>query len=156
VARHLATEVRAFTLFATHYFELTALGAELDACANVHLDATEHGDSLVFLHAVREGPANRSYGLAVAKLAGVPASVIAQAREYLAELEATRDGGAQHAPHGGANGQGELALFAAPPEPARPPGLSDLELKLAQIEPDALTPRQALALMYELKGRKQT
>jgi DNA mismatch repair protein MutS len=72
VARHLATEVRAFTLFATHYFELTALGAELEACANVHLDATEHGDALVFLHAVREGPANRSYGLAVAQLAGVP------------------------------------------------------------------------------------
>ncbi len=154
VARHLATEVRAFTLFATHYFELTALGAELEACANVHLDATEHGDSLVFLHAVREGPANRSYGLAVAKLAGVPPSVIAKARDYLAELEATRDGGARHAPHGGANGQGELALFAPPPAAA--PALSDLELKLAQIEPDALTPRQALALMYELKGRKQT
>jgi DNA mismatch repair protein MutS len=158
VARHLATEVRAFTLFATHYFELTALGAELEACANVHLDATEHGDSLVFLHAVREGPANRSYGLAVAKLAGVPASVIARARDYLAELEATRDGGALHAPQGNAHGQGELALFAAPiaAPPAPPPGPSELELKLAQIEPDALTPRQALALMYELKGRKQT
>ena len=83
VARHLATEVRAFTLFATHYFELTALGAELEGCANVHLDATEHGDSLVFLHAVRPGPANRSYGLAVAQLAGVPLSVIARARAYL-------------------------------------------------------------------------
>ena len=161
VARHLATEVRAFTLFATHYFELTALGAELEACANVHLDATEHGDSLVFLHAVREGPANRSYGLAVAKLAGVPAAVIARARDYLAELEATRDGGALHPASGNAHGQGELPLFGAAPSgaaPAAPPvaGLSDLELKLAQIEPDALTPRQALALMYELKGRKQT
>ena len=152
VARHLATEVRAFTLFATHYFELTALGAELDACANVHLDATEHGDTLVFLHAVREGPANRSYGLAVAKLAGVPVSVIARAGEYLAELEATRDGGAQHALHGHAHGQGEL-LLTMPAAVAAP---SELELKLAQIEPDALTPRQALALMYELKGRKQT
>jgi DNA mismatch repair protein MutS len=156
VARHLATEVRAFTLFATHYFELTALGAELEACANVHLDATEHGDALVFLHAVREGPANRSYGLAVAKLAGVPTSVIAQARAYLAELEATRDGGAQHAPHGGAGGQGELPLFAALPASPPVPVPSELDLKLAQIEPDALTPRQALALMYELKGRKQT
>ena len=161
VARHLATEVRAFTLFATHYFELTALGAELETCANVHLDATEHGDSLVFLHAVREGPANRSYGLAVAKLAGVPPSVIERARDYLAGLEATRDGGAQHPPRGNAHGQGELPLFAAPssaaaPIPAPAPIPSELELKLAQIEPDALTPRQALALMYELKGRKQT
>jgi len=151
VARHLATTVRAFTLFATHYFELTALGAELETCANVHLDATEHGDSLVFLHAVREGPANRSYGLAVARLAGVPGSVIARAGEYLAELEATREGGALHALHGHGNGQAELPLSM----PAAPPAPSELELKLAQIEPDALTPRQALALMYELKGRKQ-
>ena len=149
VARHLATEVRAFTLFATHYFELTALGAELDGCANVHLDATEHGDSLVFLHAVREGPANRSYGLAVAQLAGVPVSVIARARTYLAELESTRDGGTRHPAR--SHGQGELPLFATPsPEP------SELELKLAKIEPDALTPRQALALLYELKGRRQS
>ncbi len=71
---------RAFTLFATHYFELTALAAELPGVVNLHLDATEHGDELVFLHAVKEGPANRSYGLAVAKLAGVPAPVIAAAR----------------------------------------------------------------------------
>ena len=150
VARHLATEVRAFTLFATHYFELTALGAELEGCANVHLDATEHGEALVFLHAVRAGPANRSYGLAVAQLAGVPASVIARARGYLAELESTRDGGARHPPLAQANGQGELPLYSAPA-----PIPSDLELKLAQIEPDALTPRQALALLYELKGRRQ-
>ena len=150
VARHLATEVRSFTLFATHYFELTALGAELEGCANVHLDATEHGDSLVFLHAVRAGPANRSYGLAVAKLAGVPLSVIARAREYLAELESTRDGGARHPPLSPANGQGELPLYSAPA-----PVVNELELKLAQIEPDALTPRQALAMLYELKGRRQ-
>ena len=151
VARHLAIEVRAFTLFATHYFELTALGAELEGCANVHLDATEHGDSLVFLHSVREGPANRSFGLAVAQLAGVPRAVVARARAYLAELESTRDGGARHPPRSRADGQGELPLMAAPPAPM----VSELELKLAQIEPDALTPRQALALLYELKGRKQ-
>jgi DNA mismatch repair protein MutS len=151
VARHLATEVRAFTLFATHYFELTALGAELDGCANVHLDATEHGDALVFLHAVRPGPANRSYGLAVAQLAGVPVSVIARARAYLAELESSRDGGARHPPLAQSNGQGELPLLGVPS-----PLISELELKLAQIEPDALTPRQALALLYELKGRRQT
>ena len=151
VARHLAIEVRAFTLFATHYFELTALGAELEGCANVHLDATEHGDSLVFLHSVREGPANRSFGLAVAQLAGVPRAVVARARAYLAELESSRDGGARHPLRARADGQGELPLMVAPPEPA----VSELELKLAQIEPDALTPRQALALLYELKGRKQ-
>ena len=150
VARHLACEVRAFTLFATHYFELTALGAELEGCANVHLDATEHGDSLVFLHAVRAGPANRSYGLAVAQLAGVPAGVITRARAYLAELESTRDGGAQHPSLAKINGQGELPLLAAPATV-----VSELERKLAQIEPDALTPRQALALLYELKGRRQ-
>jgi DNA mismatch repair protein MutS len=148
VARHLATEVRAFTLFATHYFELTALGVELDGCANVHLDATEHGDSLVFLHAVRDGPANRSYGLTVAQLAGVPRAVITQARAYLAQLESTRDGGAQHGRHAAANGQGELPLFAAPPVH------SELAARLAQIDPDALTPRQALSLLFELKGMK--
>ena len=86
-ARHLGREIGAFTLFATHYFELTALAEELPACANVHLDATEHGDQLVFLHAVKEGPANQSYGLQVARLAGVPQPVIGEARRYLQELE---------------------------------------------------------------------
>src|SRR5690606_32363770 len=69
-AHHIGARLRAFTLFATHYFELTALAAELPACANLHLDATEHGDRLVFLHAVKEGPANQSFGLQVAALAG--------------------------------------------------------------------------------------
>src|SRR6185295_644021 len=86
-----AARVKAFTLFATHYFELTALANEVEACVNVHLDATEHGDGIVFLHAVREGPANRSYGLQVAQLAGVPREVIAQARKYLEALESQRD-----------------------------------------------------------------
>src|SRR6478736_2925999 len=92
VARHIARVNRSFTLFATHYFELTSLANEVDGCANVHLDATEHRDGIVFLHAVKEGPASRSYGLAVAQLAGVPREVIAAAREYLAVLE---KGGAQ-------------------------------------------------------------
>ena len=78
----------------------------------MHLDDTEHGDSLVFLHAVKDGPANRSYGLSVAALAGVPRTVIARAREYLSVLESTRDGGAQHQPPSAANGQAELPLFA--------------------------------------------
>ena len=87
VARHIARVNRSFTLFATHYFELTSLAHEIEGCANVHLDATEHRDGIVFLHAVKEGPASRSYGLAVAQLAGVPREVIAAAREYLAALE---------------------------------------------------------------------
>ncbi|RMD79763.1 MAG: DNA mismatch repair protein MutS, partial [Gammaproteobacteria bacterium] len=86
-AEHLAREIRAFTLFATHYFELTALAEELEGVANVHLGAVEHGDRVVFLHEVREGPASQSYGLQVAALAGVPGEVLARARERLAELE---------------------------------------------------------------------
>ena len=87
VARHIARVNRSFTLFATHYFELTSLAQEMDGIANVHLDATEHRDGIVFLHAVKDGPASRSYGLAVAQLAGVPREVIAAAREYLVALE---------------------------------------------------------------------
>jgi DNA mismatch repair protein MutS len=105
-AVELATRIRAFTLFATHYFELTTLPEEHPGIANVHLDALEHGSRIVFLHAVREGPANQSYGLAVAALAGVPAGVIARARERLRELEeaalrhaqSTRAGPARGAP----------------------------------------------------------
>jgi DNA mismatch repair protein MutS len=86
-AGHIARQIRAFTLFATHYFELTELADEIPAVANVHLDATEHGDGIVFLHAVKPGPASRSYGLQVAQKAGVPRSVIDTAREYLEKLE---------------------------------------------------------------------
>jgi DNA mismatch repair protein MutS len=136
VARHLAGKVRAFTLFATHYFELTALAGELPGVVNVHLDATEHGEDLVFLHAVREGPANRSYGLAVARLAGVPPEVIGAARGYLADLEAQRD--AHRVPQAA---QGEL--FATP-EP------SALERRLAALHPDEFSPREALQQLYEL------
>lgn len=138
-AHHMGGRIGAFTLFATHYFELTALAAELPACANVHLDATEHGDRLIFMHAVREGPANQSYGLQVAALAGVPPVVIQRARRYLAELE---DGDlhrrAAHSP------QQELALAPAPgPDPLRE--------ALAALEPDALSPKQALEALYELR-----
>src|SRR5580693_8713033 len=107
MARDIATRVRAFTLFATHYFELTTLATEVEGCANVHLDATEHGDGIVFLHAVKDGPANRSYGLQVAQLAGVPANVIVEARRYLEQLEAERD--LQRAL---GDGQPQLPLFA--------------------------------------------
>ena len=143
VARHLATKVGAFTLFATHYFELTSLADELPAVVNVHLDATEHGDELVFLHAVKEGPANRSYGLAVAKLAGVPAPVITAARRYLGELEAQRDAHLRAAP----SPQGSLPLG----EPVATPEPDALREKLEGIDADALSPREAQALVYTLK-----
>src|SRR4029078_10484126 len=88
IARHLVEKSRCYTLFATHYFELTALATEFPELANVHLDAVEHKDRIVFLHAVEEGPADRSYGLHVAQLAGIPATVVRAAKRQLAELEA--------------------------------------------------------------------
>jgi DNA mismatch repair protein MutS len=91
-ASHIAKSLRAFTLFATHYFELTELADEIPSVANVHLDATEHGDGIVFLHAVKPGPASRSYGLAVAQKAGVPREVIQTARTYLEKLEKQHPG----------------------------------------------------------------
>ena len=96
IARELAEKNRCLALFATHYFELTALPAEIDGCANLHFDAVEHADGIVFLHAAEDGPANRSYGLQVAKLAGVPSPAIRRARDYLARLDKfNATGGAQ-------------------------------------------------------------
>ena len=132
------SQIRAFTLFATHYFELTALAEQLDGVSNIHLDATEHGDELIFLHRVKDGPANRSYGLQVARLAGVPQPVLKRARAHLRRLEATPS------PHPDATPQ--LGLFEAPAED------SALTQRLQEIEPDDLTPRQALDLLYELKA----
>jgi DNA mismatch repair protein MutS len=158
-ARHLATRIRAFTLFATHYFELTALAAEVDGCFNVHLAAAEHGDSIVFLHAVKEGPASRSYGLQVAQLAGVPREVIASARAYLAVLESHTHGLRE------SGAQAELPLFEgqAPPfapfapELARPasacaPEHAALAQALAELDPDELSPREALEALYRLRA----
>jgi DNA mismatch repair protein MutS len=139
-ARHLAVEVGAFTLFATHYFELTTLAAELPRVANVHLDATEHRDGIVFMHAVKPGPANRSYGLAVAKLAGVPREVIAEARKYLAALES------QAARSGLAGPQTELA-FETPDDGVA----KDILKRLSETDLDALSPREAQQLLYELR-----
>jgi DNA mismatch repair protein MutS len=138
-AVELATRIRAFTLFATHYFELTTLPDEHAGIANVHLDAAEHGDGVVFLHAVREGPASQSYGLQVAKLAGVPAKVIERARARLRELErgAARALDAQTP---------QLPLFAAEQEDA------PVVEALRAIEPDGLSPREALEVLYRLKG----
>ncbi len=139
-ATHIGKQVRAFTLFATHYFELTALANEIDGCANVHLDATEHGEQLIFLHAVKEGPANQSYGLAVAALAGVPPKVISSARKYLAELE--RRSAEAHAPRL----QHELPLMTRV-ESAPHPAVTALEA----LDPDSLSPKQALDEIYRLR-----
>jgi len=142
IARHLAEKSRCYTLFATHYFELTALAAEFKQVVNVHLDAVEHKDRIVFLHAVEEGPANRSYGLQVAQLAGVPGSVIRAARRRLAELE---ERGLAASP--------QRDLFApAAPLPEEPVQHPALEL-LRSADPDALTPREALELVYRLRQK---
>ena len=153
MAHDIAARVRAFTLFATHYFELTTLATEVEGCANVHLDATEHGDRIVFLHAVKDGPANRSYGLQVAQLAGVPAGVIAQARRYLEALEAERDR-QRSAGNGREPGaaQSELPLFTAvvpPPHPS--PADGAIRAALQAIDPDELSPKEALEALYALK-----
>ena len=142
IARHLATRTRAMTLFATHYFELTTLAGELEACGNVHLDATEHAEGIVFLHAVKEGPADRSYGLQVAQLAGVPREVIARARRYLQELEAERDRQRR------SGAQGELALAPA----AEDDGARAVSAALADLDPDALSPKEALEALYRLRA----
>jgi len=154
IARHIATRLKSFTLFATHYFELTTLASEVEGCMNVHLDATEHGDGIVFLHAVKEGPASRSYGLQVAQLAGVPRDVIGQARQYLEALEAQRDQAAV------GNGTAQMTLFAAPPptrapaarlvEP-QPPVADEIRTALEALDPDDLSPRAALDALYKLR-----
>ena len=138
IARQLAEKTRAHTLFATHYFELTRLPLEWRQIANVHVEAVEHKDRIVFLHSVKEGPASQSYGLQVAALAGVPGSVIQAARRHLVTLEqgATRNGL-------------QSDLFAAPSvEPAPHPVLA----QLAGIEPDGLSPKAALETLYQLKS----
>ncbi|MFN7085272.1 MAG: DNA mismatch repair protein MutS [Burkholderiales bacterium] len=142
IVHHLVEKNRCFTLFATHYFELTRLAEKFRQVANVHLDAVEHKDHIVFLHSVEEGPANQSYGLQVASLAGVPASVIRAARRNLAELE-------QHA----AAASPQRDLFSTPPAPAAPAEAAAhpaLQL-LHDTDPDTLTPKQALELLYRMK-----
>ena len=136
-ADHLAQNSGALTLFATHYFELTQLPDQYSNIANVHLDAVEHGDDIIFMHSVKPGPANQSYGLQVARLAGIPTATIALARQKLGILE-------QQAAHA----QGDL--FAPAPTPVEPPPHAALE-ELRAIDPDDLSPRQAHELLYRLK-----
>ncbi|MCW5569428.1 MAG: DNA mismatch repair protein MutS, partial [Dokdonella sp.] len=141
-ARHLATVNRAFTLFATHYFELTELPTRHPTIANVHLDAVEYGDQLVFMHAVKDGPANRSFGLQVAALAGLPKNVIADARRVLQSLE---DGTHAMAETAAKSDTAQLGLFAA----ALP---SPVEEALRRIDLDGLSPKAALDALYRLQS----
>jgi len=151
IARHLIDHTKSFTLFATHYFELTQLPETHPTCANVHLSAVEHKDSIVFLHAVQNGPASQSYGLQVAQLAGVPSAVIRAARRHLATLES------QSIP-----ATPQFDLFSSPPpdflqdETEQEPSSQvkyalELANELASIDPDTLTPRAALDALYRLK-----
>ncbi|HVI26816.1 MAG TPA: DNA mismatch repair protein MutS [Xanthomonadaceae bacterium] len=148
-ARHLAAVNRSYTLFATHYFELTALAEPGSGIANVHLDAVEHhdksgGDTLVFMHAVKDGPADRSFGLQVAALAGLPKTVVRQARARLAELEQQgRDAPATPMTAQALDAPQQFGLFS--------PSSAALEA-LAALEPDELTPKQALEALYRLKA----
>ena len=150
VALELATRNRCFTLFATHYFELTQLAVEAEGVANVHVEALEHGDQLVFLHALKPGPAPRSFGIHVAQLAGIPGVVVRRARKLLAALEARQS----------AHEQGpQLSLFASPvvvddpsDDATAAPIPAPLLAALAVLDPDQLSPREALEALYRLRA----
>jgi DNA mismatch repair protein MutS len=141
IARHLIEKNRAWTLFATHYFELTRLALDHPECANVHLDAVEHGQSVVFLHAVEAGPASQSYGIQVAALAGIPPAVLREAKRRLVELE-NREAAAGPQPD----------MFATvPPAPSLQAEPHPAVEALAALDPDSLSPREALEKLYALK-----
>jgi len=139
IATQLHDKTQAFTLFATHYFELTEFPARHHAAVNVHVSATESGHNIVFLHEIQPGPASRSYGIQVARLAGMPAAVLNHARHALETLEANAS-----------EAQAQVDLFAAPP-PAPTSAPSAVEARLAEIDPDTLSPRDALDALYALK-----
>ncbi|MDI9331925.1 MAG: DNA mismatch repair protein MutS [Alphaproteobacteria bacterium] len=139
IAAHLHDKAQSFTLFATHYFELTEFPANHRAAQNVHVSATESGNDIVFLHEIQSGPASRSYGIQVARLAGMPTGVLQHARHALQALEQQAE-----------SNRTQVDLFAAPPEPIDS-GPSPLQVRLAQLDPDALTPREALDALYQLK-----
>ncbi len=140
IASQLHDKNRAFTLFATHYFELTEFPARHDRALNVHVSAVEAGHDIVFLHAIEPGPASRSYGVQVARLAGMPAALVRQARGTLEALEAKARAGDL-----------QVDLFAVPAADQTAPEPSAVDAALAKIDPDALTPREALDALYRLK-----
>ena len=144
-AEHLAINSRAFTLFATHYFELTSLADEINSVKNVHLDAVEHGDNIVFMHAVKSGAANQSYGLQVARLAGVPKSIIENARKKLRKLEQQSVTAQEKYVE---ESTGQLELFNNNPHP--------IIEQLQELDVDNLSPREAHALLYELSQKSHT
>ncbi len=144
VAGELALKARAMTLFATHYFELTQLAEDHPGIINVHLDAREHGDRIIFLHSVRDGPANQSYGLQVARLAGLPRDVLDHARTHLEKLEAESR----------INQGPQLSLFADAVNQETSPEPDPLDELLADLDPDRLTPRAALDLVYRILAIK--
>jgi len=141
IASHLHDRNRAFTLFATHYFELTAFPLKHERALNVHVSAAESGDDIVFLHELQPGPASRSYGVQVARLAGMPPSLIRQARATLEALETQQQAG-----------DPQVDLFAPPPAPAAPAHASPVEEALEAVDPDKLSPREALEALYRLKS----
>ncbi len=151
-AEWLAKKSQSLTLFATHYFELTSLPNLLKGVANVHLDAREHNDTIVFMHSVQEGAASKSYGLAVAALAGVPKAVIQLAKQRLAHLETI----SEQTKVGAENPQADLLFSGDLQNNAEIPPLvaveSEVEKALAEVDPDELTPKQALEVLYRLKG----
>jgi DNA mismatch repair protein MutS len=153
-AHYIGEHVGAFTLFATHYFELTSLADEIEATVNVHLDATEHAGQLIFMHTVKEGPANQSYGLQVAALAGVPGSVIESARGYLEVLE-TQSFNAEHATKPAVTATENNDNQTAPMFELAPPvsGSDKLRKELDKLNPDDMTPKQALDALYRLKKK---
>ncbi|WP_105900933.1 DNA mismatch repair protein MutS [Vibrio gangliei] len=148
-AHWLATKIKAMTLFATHYFELTELPSQIDHLANVHLDAIEHGDTIAFMHAVQEGAASKSYGLAVAGLAGVPKSVIKQAKAKLQQLEAL---GHQKAGNETSEPNSTTKAVVTEQQLSLIPELSEVEHALENINPDDMSPREALDALYRLKS----
>ena len=152
IAQHLLTKNRSWTLFATHYLELASLPSKYPQCANVHLSAVEKGQGIVFLHTVKEGHANQSYGLQVAQLAGVPQAVIKDARQHLRRLE-------EHANQESAqvdlfsqdfSGVGNAALENEETTEEIEKALAVLK-QLNEIQPDNLSPKEALDLLYSLK-----
>lgn len=148
IARHLLSHNNCYTLFATHYFELTQLPNEFSHAANVHLSAVEHDHGIVFLHAVNDGPANQSYGLQVAQLAGVPSAVIRAARKHLVHLEQQSIG--QPSPQFDLFAAAPYVEDAAEPEPVETAAEHPVLDKLRALDPNDLRPREALDLLYEL------
>lgn len=143
---HLAKNIKALTLFATHYFEITELPAQLEAVKNIHLDATEHNDNVVFLHNIQTGPASKSYGLQVAKLAGIPTEVLVHAKAQLQLLEA---GDKPSKPSASAS---QVSKPVAQADMFTSPEPSPVDTQLKKIDPDSLSPREALEALYQLKA----